>query len=187
MDPRSYGAPFPSSAYWLSIIGGVFIILDGLLDIGTAIAYSSVLESIVPGATGLYIALGVIAIIFGLVIVFLALRLKSNPASVRTSGVVILVLALISLLGGGGFFIGAILALVGGVLALTWRSPTAPPSAYGQPGYGMPMGQPGAPPPWGAPPPAPMQAGAAQRFCPSCGSPNPPNARFCEKCGAPLS
>ncbi|MCW6168129.1 MAG: hypothetical protein LVQ64_06835 [Thermoplasmatales archaeon] len=40
-------------------------------------------------------------------------------------GVVVLVCALLSFIGGGGFYIGAILALVGGILAIIWKRPAA--------------------------------------------------------------
>jgi hypothetical protein len=99
----------------------------------------------------------------------------------------IIVLALVSFIGGGGFYIGLILALIGGIVAVTWRPPTVAPSAYGAPGYGTPVGAPGAAPPWGAPASPPLQPGVAQRFCSSCGSPNVANAQFCAKCGAPMS
>jgi hypothetical protein len=187
MNARSYGPMYPSTAYWLSVIGGILIVLYGFAEVGYALAYSAALESYVPGATGVVIAFGVLAVIFGLVIVFLGLRLKSNPETSRTSGIVIIVLSLISFLGGGGLFIGLILAFIGGIMAVTWRPPTVSQPAYGGQGYGRPFGQPSAGSPWGSPASPPLQPGVAQKYCSSCGSPNAADAKFCAKCGAPMS
>ena len=121
------------------------------------------------------------ALFFGLIILYFAMKLKSNPRSAKAYGILILVFALISFIGGGGFYIGAILALVGGILAIVWNPP-----AQAAPGYGQPM-MPAAPG-WGAPPPAaaPPPGAAGGKFCASCGSPNAAGAQFCAKCGAPM-
>ena len=115
-------------------------------------------------------ALAVVAILLGLIVLFFASQLKSHPQSAKTSGIVILILALLSFIGGGGFFIGAILAFVGGILAIVWSPPAPAPT----PGYGQPMQ---APPAAGTP---------GQKFCGSCGAPNAAGVRFCSQCGAPL-
>jgi hypothetical protein len=179
MSSSPYAPVFPSTAYWLSLIGGLLIVLDGFAVIGEAIAYRSVVENIVPGASGILIGLGALAVVVGLIIVFLGLRIKSNPASARTSGILIIVLSLVSFVGGGGFFIGLILALIGGIVAAIWNPPMLPQPMYGRPG-------PGGSPPWTSPSSPPLQPGGPQRFCSSCGSPNVASAQFCAKCGAPM-
>ena len=178
MSSSSYGRPFPSTAYWLSLIGGVLIALGGIVEVAEGIVYSSVIDSLVPGATAVIIALGAVALLFGVIIIVMGLRLKSHPESARSSGILILVLSLISFIGGGGYFIGLILGLIGGILAITWRPPASPQSSYGQPIYGSQVG---------ASTVAPMQSGSGQRVCSHCGSPNVPGAQFCTKCGAPMS
>jgi len=187
MSSSSYGPMYPSTAYWLSLVGGILILLYGMGEIADAIFYSSVIESIFPGATGLVIGLGALAVVLGLVIVLLGLRLKSDPASARTSGIVIVVLSLISFIGGGGLFIGLILAFVGGIMAATWRPPMLPQPMYGPQGYDTRIRQPSATTPWGSPASPPLPPGVAQRLCSYCGSPNVSSARFCAKCGAPMS
>jgi len=47
--------------------------------------------------------------------------LQSRPDQVQTWGVLILVFAVVSFFSMGGFLIGAILGIVAGILALTWR------------------------------------------------------------------
>lgn len=116
-------AAYPSTAYILSLIGGALIALYGVLETIFAAIYSSTLESIVPGATGIVVAYGLIGLILGVIIIVFSMRMKSDPSSAKTSGILVLVFSLIGLIGGGGFFIGTILALVGGIMAITWKAP----------------------------------------------------------------
>lgn len=181
----SYGRPFPSTAHYLVLIGAIFMAIEAIIDIVEAAALSASLESILPGLTGLVIVVGVIGLVFALVMIYLSTRLRSDPSSARSTGIIVIVLSVVSLVFDSGFFIGFLLALIGGILAYTWKPPVAPQSAYGAnpyaPGAAMPSGQ------WGAPPAPPTPPGVAQRFCSSCGSPNVANAQFCAKCGAPMS
>jgi len=170
---------YPSTAYWLSLVGGIFIVLDGFVAIAEAIALRSLVESIVPGASGILIGLGAFAVVCGLIIVYFGLRIRSNPGTARMSGILIIVFSLVSFVGGGGFFIGLILALIGGILGATWTPPMVSQPMYGQPGT---VGS----RPWTVPSSPPLQPGSPQRFCSSCGSPNVASAQFCAKCGAPM-
>jgi hypothetical protein len=113
----------PGAALGLSVAGGILILLVGIPFI-------------------LLIGLGLVAIVCGIIIIAGAAAAYSNPASSTGWGVTILVLSLVSWVGGGGAFIGFVLALVGGILFVTW-SPPAPVMYY----------PPGAPPPYGYPPP----------------------------------
>ncbi len=192
MGAPTYGSAYPTGAFVLSLIGGIFIVLGGI----ATMALGAIL-SFFPAASAVVIGLGAIGLILGLVILFLAFRLKSDPGSAKTSGVVILVLSLISWVGGGGFFIGFLLALIGGILAIVWNPPPVVQPGWGQPGYGQPAyGQPtyGQPtygqPAYGtaaAPMAPPLQATPQQRFCSRCGSANVASAQFCAKCGAPMA
>jgi len=186
MSSPSYGPMFPSTAYWLSLIGGVLILLGGLAEVLSGILLQSTINSIVPGAGALVIIEGVVGLLLGLVVIYAAFRLKAQPGSARTWGVVIIVVALLSLFGGDGFFIGLILTLIGGILAVSWHPPVMPQPVYGQPGYGLPTNQPTPTGPWGPPAAPPLQPGGAQRFCSYCGSPNVASAQFCAKCGAAM-
>jgi hypothetical protein len=184
------GGGYPNLAYLLSLIGAILIMLGALYYIIIALAFASIFGAI--GFFGGYILVvfGVVGLVFGLIILLLSFRLKRNPAGSQMTGILILVFSLISFIGDG-FYIGSVLALIGGILALIWKpTPGAPQwgqpqqQAWGQPGqqWGQPPQQ---APPYGAPPPgaAPM---AGQKFCPSCGSPNAPGAGFCAKCGAAM-
>jgi hypothetical protein len=109
----------PTAAAVLSIIGGVFILLGGIAEIAVG-SYVSSLSYVTGG--GAIIGLGLLGVIMGLLILILGILLLSNPDSNVTYGVLIIVFSLISLLSFlGGFVIGFLLALIGGILALTWR------------------------------------------------------------------
>jgi hypothetical protein len=50
--------------------------------------------------------------------------LLMNTGEARTWSVLILVFSILSIMGFGGFVVGAVLGIVGGALALRWRPPT---------------------------------------------------------------
>ncbi len=167
---------YPTTAFILSLIGGIFILLGGIYTAAIYAFIGSALFDFFPGLGSLLIALAVVALIFGLIIIVGAVMLRSNPESSRTWGIVILLLSIFSWIGGGGFVIGFILALIGGILAITWHPPAVAQAAW----TSTPVA-PAAPPMGGAP-----AASSGQRFCASCGSPNAANVQFCAKCGAPM-
>ncbi len=186
---QSYGETYPRTAYVLSLIGGILILFFSLIYAAILAVFAGLFAAVGFGlGAAALIGLAILALFFGVIILFFALRMKSNPQQARTYGILILVLSLISFIGGGGFYIGAILALIGGILAIIWTPPT-PAQGYGQPMMGQPMAQPAQPPAWGAPAPAsaPPAGAAGGKFCSSCGSQNAAGAQFCAKCGAPMS
>jgi hypothetical protein len=67
-------------------------------------------------------ALATIGVISGIIILIGAIMIYNQPARATTWGILILAFSIVSLFGMGGFFVGAILGVVGGVLALTWKS-----------------------------------------------------------------
>ena len=62
-----------------------------------------------------------IGLIAGIVVIIGAIMLGSRPAERATWGTVIIVFSIVSFLGMGGFFIGALLGIAGCALALSWR------------------------------------------------------------------
>ncbi len=165
---------YPTAAFVLTLIGGIFILLNGIVLAALSAVLGGFALGFFPGLGALLIALGVVALLFGLIVIYGAVKMHSGvPGSVRTWGIIVILMSLISLVMGGGFYIGTILALVGGILALVWHPPTVAQPAWGQPT--APMG--GAPAGGAAP---------GQKFCGSCGSANMAGATTCAKCGAPL-
>lgn len=70
----------------------------------------------------LWLALPVLGITSGVIIIVGALAIISNPAQSQIWGALILVFSVIGLFGLGGFIAGSLLGIVGGILALTWKT-----------------------------------------------------------------
>ena len=184
------GGSYPSLAYLLSLIGAILILVGAAYEIylGALIAgYLGTYSYLGYGYGGfllVFLIFGIIALIFGLIVLVLAMRLKRNPAASQMTGILIIVFSLLSFIGDG-FYIGSVLALIGGILALIWK-----PSGGMAPQWGQPQqqawGQPQQQPAYGAPPPGAAPMASGQRFCPSCGTANAPGAGFCAKCGAAM-
>jgi hypothetical protein len=121
----------PTAAFVLSLIGGILIlVLGGVFAL--VLGAVGVGLGVIPGV-GFFGALaaifGILAVVFGILVIVGAIMINSGePARVRTGGILVLIFSVISLLAGGGFFIGFILGLVGGILALTWKPPVTAPS-----------------------------------------------------------
>ncbi len=147
----------PGAAYILSLVGGIFVIIGGVATAAIGAAFTFMMG----GIGGIF---GILGIVWGVLIVIFAARLNSDPGSHSTSGALIIVFSLLSWAGGlGGLFIGFLLALIGGILAITWTPPMQQPMQYA------------------APAPA-TQAG--MKYCPSCGTQMAASASFCPRCGA---
>lgn len=70
---------------------------------------------------GWFYGLAAIGIASGAVVLVGAIMVYNQPAKASTWGALILAFSIVSLFGMGGFFFGAILGVVGGTLALTWK------------------------------------------------------------------
>ncbi len=121
----------PTAAMVLSIIGGLLIILAGAMYLAIAEFLEELL--LLSGETldvdpVLWIQiLGAIGIVIGIVIMVGGVMMYSRPASSTVWGVIILVLSLVSIIATGGFFIGLILGLIGGILGIVFKpAPAAP-------------------------------------------------------------
>jgi hypothetical protein len=71
--------------------------------------------------SGWFYGLAFVGIVSGVVILAGAIMIYGHPTKVASWGALILAFSIISLFGMGGFFFGAILGVVGGILALTWK------------------------------------------------------------------
>jgi MFS family permease len=127
----------PTAAFALSLIAGIFILVNGVL-MGFV---GSFLAEFVPGfipaaeytpeaAAGLAIASTVlyafmaVGIIFGVLVLLGAIMVYRNPSQKTAWGVIILVFSILSIVIGGGFLIGFILGIIGGALTLAWKPKT---------------------------------------------------------------
>jgi hypothetical protein len=122
----------PTAAFVLSLIGAILILVNGLW---VAVVFSTIggIAFMLPGFEslgGLFLIIAVVAIILGILTLIGAVMMNTtNKDKVRTGSILVLIFSIISLIGGGGFFIGFILCLVGSILGLTWKptSVTPPP------------------------------------------------------------
>lgn len=139
----------PTIAFVLSLIGGVFILLGGgMMWMFGSYGFGGMMGGMMgfggyggmmgsgfgmmgyPGygmMGGLGFGLfGVLGLVFGAIVIISSIMLNSKPREHGTWGVVIVIFSVLSIFGGamGGFGVGLIFGLIGGVLAITWK-PTA--------------------------------------------------------------
>jgi len=127
---------YPKAASILAIVGSVLIILCGMLltAVGAFIlphvSFANVTTPphLAPGSlpsfvSGIVEGIGLFGLASGIIVLTSAILLMAVPSQRRTWGVLILVFSILSFLGIGGFVIGAILGIVGGILALRWKPP----------------------------------------------------------------
>jgi hypothetical protein len=130
----------PGTAFVLSLIGGIFILLGG----GAMTMLGSWMGNYGYGMMGGYRGwggmmgpgfgmmeglgygfgfLGVLGLIFGAIVIISAFMLNNKPEQHSTWGTLIIVFSVLSVFGSamGGFGIGLVLGLIGGVLAITWK------------------------------------------------------------------
>jgi hypothetical protein len=128
----------PQIAFILSLIGGILILLGGGVSsmwfmfggfgIGGMMGGFS---GMMGGFQGMMGSLGIpfgfisglflIGLVSGIIITIGAVMLNARPSEHNAWGMIILVFSIISLLGMGGFLVGAILGIVGGALAISWK------------------------------------------------------------------
>ncbi|MCL4329129.1 MAG: zinc ribbon domain-containing protein [Candidatus Thermoplasmatota archaeon] len=95
---------YPSDAYLLSMVAGVFIVIGGFV--------------IFP--------IGIIGVVIGIFTIYTASTLKTNPKGHDTAGTLIVIFSFLSIIGSlGGLLIGFLLGLIGGILAIQWKPPAA--------------------------------------------------------------
>src|SRR5438445_8343350 len=127
----------PTAATILSIIGGVFIVIGGLTiaTVGSLISifgssgnFTVNNQTANPTQFGQSVAtLGYIGVAMGIVTIIGGIMMYSKPTSAKTWGIIVLLLSLFSWITTlGGFFIGFLLALIGGILGITFKSSSTP-------------------------------------------------------------
>ncbi len=126
MPPQAAPLEKPTAAFILSLIGGMFILLWGLLIAAVGVAFG-------PFGGGLA-AIGGIESVLGLFIIIFGVLLFVMSQQHVVFGILVLVFSIISLIGLGGLIIGFILALIGGILGIAHKpTPSAPTVVYVQP------------------------------------------------------
>lgn len=121
----------PTTAYTLSLIGGLIIIVGGLFSF-FCYGNSGVLYGMMSGTysymSGFWLALPLLSIASGVIVTIGAIMLNSRPRERMTWGIIVLAFAVASFVGMGGFLIGALLSIIGGALAINWKPPVETPT-----------------------------------------------------------
>jgi hypothetical protein len=103
------GAPF--APYYGGMMGGYYGMMNG---------YYGMMRGF--GSGGWFYGFAVIGVISGIIILVGAIMVYNQPSKAPTCGALILAFSIAGFFAMGGFFLGAILGMLGGILALTWKS-----------------------------------------------------------------
>lgn len=131
----------PTTAFALVLAGGILVIINSILELLVGL----IIRGVNPGEVVSFpagiavvmvrflkivlIVFGVIGTVVGSLMIIAATQINSGePGKVRTWSIIGIILSVISILvAGGGFYVGFILGLVGGILGLTWKPAEAAP------------------------------------------------------------
>ncbi len=160
----------PTTAYILSLIAGILIVLGGAMSsvfIGMMGQYGLWRGMMGPGMMGGYgmmgfpwwgfgMAFGIAGLVIGIIVIISAIMLNSKPKEHKTWGIIILIFSILSVIGGmGGFGLGLILGIIGGALAISWTPTKSKPVIPEEP----------------------------TKYCAQCGLQITTDAKYCPNCG----
>jgi len=132
---------YPTTAYILSLIAGILIIVSSSFTafwtytwlVSWDAPYISRMQGAMMPHWGDWVlspltfvrmtftVIAVLSLVSGIVILVSALLLRSRPKEHTSWGTLILIFSILSFFGMGGFFIGALLGIIGGALAISWQ------------------------------------------------------------------
>ena len=109
-----------SSAAGVSLVAGIIIVIASLVSSSWHSALFPQMGWMMGQQFASGIVLGsIVSIVFGAIVIGGAILMFKKPLQTRQWGVIVLVASVLSFTGMGGFMIGAILGIIGGVIALT--------------------------------------------------------------------
>ena len=124
----------PVAPFVLSLLAGLLILAGGGMMMGfSGVPYYGGMMGGYNGmmngyygmmggyGNGWFHAFSAIGIVSGILVTVSAILLYAEPSRIHTWGALILVFSALSFLGMGASMLGALLGVVGGVLALTWK------------------------------------------------------------------
>ncbi len=125
-------------AYVLSIISGTLILLGGVFlaisagilpsrayGMGSKLVSEMLRSANLPLGTGFHEVSAIIGIVSGVMVLVGAVMIGSRREVYPAWGAVVLIFSALGLLGGGGFSIGSVLGIAGGILAITSKPLTS--------------------------------------------------------------
>jgi hypothetical protein len=125
----------PIVPFALSLISGILTLIGGLTVTYLGMWRLELMERVMryrfvfaaePRYFPTFMSLtGVLGIAFGVIVIASAVMLYKRPAQHQIWGLLILIFSAFSIFGGmAGFLVGLVLGIVGGALAIAWKSPT---------------------------------------------------------------
>jgi hypothetical protein len=111
--------------FTLSLIAGILIVCNAIA-VGVAGTWFPWIFPILPGSennsTVPFAAIAAIGLICGVLVLFGATMLRIKPENIKAWSIVIVAFSIPSVVTGGGFIIGFILGIIGGVGAPKWKA-----------------------------------------------------------------
>ncbi len=114
----------PTGAFVSGLLGGIAILVFSVLeiDLGASCQGSGTCYFAFGGAPEVYIASGILGAVVGAMAILFATLAYVQPEHRVLAGVMLIVFSILSLISfWGGFGIGFIATLIGGILAIAWR------------------------------------------------------------------
>ncbi len=114
----------PTGAFVLGLVAGIFFLLNAIALYVLGAFMAALLGAMVGGPTA---AMDMMNALIGLMFAATfavfggSVLLLVKPEQHKLWGILVLVFSLVAIVGGGGFFLGTILGLIGGILALVWK------------------------------------------------------------------
>jgi hypothetical protein len=125
-------------AYIVSLVGGLIILIASILNVVWYSSgapnfggYGSFMRGMMDGyhnfmgsygsSYGFLAGISLVGVICGVIVLMGAIMLRVQPHQQMIWAIVIIVFSVVSFVGMGGYFIGAILGIVGGLFVLATR------------------------------------------------------------------
>lgn len=168
----------------LGSIGALLVFIEGIAQLAIGASFSQVIPY---SSLGVIIWVGLLNLVLGVVLWWLCFAYYVRPERGGVYGAGMVIAAAFTLWLGGGFLVGLILALLGGLLAilLPARAPlrfptedwdTAPVDSDRTPTFSSAQ----------HPLPGLEARGVVTRYCPHCWTENRPEATVCGHCNSGL-
>lgn len=125
------GSSAPTAPFVLSLIAGALILAGAWMmaafgfggSYGMMGSYYGMMGGF--GYGGWLFGAAAVGVISGIAVLVGAVMIYTRPRSTATWGLVVLVFSVLSFFGMGGFFVGAVLGIIGGALALASKPEVA--------------------------------------------------------------
>ena len=131
---------YPNIPSIVALVGGALIVLVDIFLVAVSVVvlphlnytnftpprgYTGSPGSLAAGFVG---AIAIFGLICGIIVTMSAVLLRLKPNQRQTWGILILVFSILGFFGFGGFIVGSVLGIVGGIMTLRWKPPPTAPT-----------------------------------------------------------